>query len=192
MNNPTEDEKKALAKERKRAWWREYRQRPEVKEKRREHQRKYAQRPEVKEKRREHQRTPEVKERVKERVRKWGQREDVRHRRLERTRRDEVRERLRDRKYGLAPGQLDAVFEATRGLCPVCLRKMIKPSGKRVCAQTAATDHDHDTGRFRGILCHRCNAKLSRSWFTIGNLQRALMYKKRTGQDDEPPQGTLL
>ncbi|GAA2592394.1 hypothetical protein GCM10009863_01710 [Streptomyces axinellae] len=41
------------------------------------------------------------------------------------------------------------LFDEQFGICPVCL----KPDPEHV-------DHDHETGRVRGVLCFSCNAAL--------------------------------
>lgn len=40
-------------------------------------------------------------------------------------------------------------------------------------------DHDHRTGRPRGLLCHRCNRALP-SWVDANWLERALEYVRRS------------
>jgi hypothetical protein len=54
-------------------------------------------------------------------------------------------------RYGLTPDAYEAKLAAQNGVCEICKRAM-----KRPCV-----DHDHDTGAMRGILCHRCNLRLS-------------------------------
>ena len=39
-----------------------------------------------------------------------------------------------------------------RGVCEIC--------GRTNGARRLAVDHDHNTGKVRGLLCHRCNAGL--------------------------------
>lgn len=53
-------------------------------------------------------------------------------------------------RYGINPEEVEAMLAKQNGLCPLCG----KPP-KRVCV-----DHDHATGRVRGILCHGCNVGL--------------------------------
>lgn len=59
--------------------------------------------------------------------------------------------RLR-RQYGLLPGEWDAMLAAQGSRCAIC--GDAEPGGKY---NTWHTDHDHDTGLTRGLLCHNCN-----------------------------------
>lgn len=51
------------------------------------------------------------------------------------------------RVYGLTPERHDALLESQGGVCAICS----KPGLKLV------VDHDHATGKVRGLLCHHCN-----------------------------------
>jgi hypothetical protein len=53
-------------------------------------------------------------------------------------------------RYGLTPDQWDAAFVAQGSCCAIC---KTKESGGRAWH----TDHDHSTGKFRGILCGKHN-----------------------------------
>ncbi len=52
-------------------------------------------------------------------------------------------------RYGLTGAEVDAMLEAQRGVCAICLT----PDPEHV-------DHDHKTGRVRAILCFNCNGGL--------------------------------
>ena len=54
------------------------------------------------------------------------------------------------KKYGLTEQQFEALLLAQQCLCAICQVLMQKP----------VVDHDHETGKARGILCPRCNAGL--------------------------------
>ncbi len=54
--------------------------------------------------------------------------------------------------YGLELWQYDALLVAQGGVCAICLGA---PDRQRL-----GVDHDHDTGRVRGLLCRRCNSQL--------------------------------
>lgn len=87
---------------------------------------------------------------------------------------DKVRESRRRSqikcRYGLTPEQYDQMVEEVGGKCPVCLRAPDYAGQPR----RLAVDHDHQTGRIRGLLCWRCNGAVG----IIGeeNLHRLLEY----------------
>lgn len=54
-------------------------------------------------------------------------------------------------RYGLAPEQFKRMKINQDHQCLICREHM-----KRICI-----DHNHKTGRVRGLLCHGCNIKLS-------------------------------
>lgn len=54
----------------------------------------------------------------------------------------------RIRKYGLDPVSFDNMFLAQNGKCGVCKVVLLEP----------AIDHDHLTGKVRGLLCSTCNS----------------------------------
>lgn len=58
-------------------------------------------------------------------------------------------------KYGLTPGQHKAMYVTQNGCCVVC--------GKPIPYDKIQVDHDHKTGKIRGLLCKSCNTKLG--WY---------------------------
>lgn len=76
---------------------------------------------------------------------------DVCARRAYRRRHPEVgRRHDRKRKYGITDDQFDSRFKAQGAACGICRTEDPGPLGWTV-------DHDHSTGKFRGILCNACN-----------------------------------
>lgn len=65
------------------------------------------------------------------------------------------------RLYGITLVQWTAILDAQGGCCALCRRALAGLSAKSV-----HTDHDHATGRVRGILCNGCN-------FAMGRVERA-------------------
>lgn len=57
------------------------------------------------------------------------------------------------RKYGITPEQYDALLARQEGGCAICGRPPRSDISLHV-------DHEHGTGRIRGLLCFRCNNAL--------------------------------
>ncbi|MDO9463776.1 MAG: endonuclease VII domain-containing protein [bacterium] len=66
----------------------------------------------------------------------------------------EIREkqaiRRKERKYGLSHEDWLRMYETQDGKCLICGKSFIKPSDAKV-------DHNHRTGKIRGLLCNNCN-----------------------------------
>lgn len=60
--------------------------------------------------------------------------------------------RLRSR-YGITVADYDAMLSAQNGLCAICDQP--STNGKRL-----HVDHNHETGKVRGLLCTSCNFRL--------------------------------
>ena len=58
-------------------------------------------------------------------------------------------------KYGITSKDYKTLFRRQRGACAICGTK--KPRGRWNCLHV---DHDHRTGKVRGLLCFRCNTRL--------------------------------
>ena len=56
------------------------------------------------------------------------------------------------RSKGISIEIYNALFDAQLGKCAICLKE---PNGQRL-----AIDHDHETGKIRGLLCKSCNLGL--------------------------------
>lgn len=61
--------------------------------------------------------------------------------------------RYYERNYNITLDQYDKMFEEQGGVCAIC--GGVNPNGKRM-----AVDHNHKTGKVRGLLCDRCNLGL--------------------------------
>ncbi len=80
------------------------------------------------------------------------------------------------RKYGIDVAEFNAMLVAQNGVCALC-----RVPGRVGKHDKLAVDHDHKTGRVRGLLCSICNSALA----TLGDgevgLQHALEYVRRSG-----------
>ena len=57
--------------------------------------------------------------------------------------------------YGITPEEYDALLEKQEGLCAIC-----RTSENQAGRKYFSVDHDHITGKIRGLLCSGCNVGL--------------------------------
>jgi hypothetical protein len=76
---------------------------------------------------------------------------------------------MRRWRYGLEEGWYEKTLESQGGLCAICGQTCA--SGKRL-----SVDHDHESGRVRGLLCARCNMSIGKFNHDIDLLARAITY----------------
>jgi hypothetical protein len=64
-------------------------------------------------------------------------------------------------------------------------RKLMN-DGCEICGDTEklVLDHNHDTGAFRGCLCHRCNTAIGQFKDSIEVMENAINYIKEKGSYD--------
>lgn len=73
---------------------------------------------------------------------------------------DHGRNKILLNKYGITLAQYNQMLKEQGGVCAICKQPeqmLYKGKPKRLCV-----DHDHKTGKVRGILCQRCNTTLGR------------------------------
>lgn len=71
----------------------------------------------------------------------------------------------RARRYGITEQQYKALLDHHQGRCGICEQE--KP---------LVVDHNHDTGKIRGLLCHNCNKALGLFGDSIETLRAAEGY----------------
>lgn len=72
--------------------------------------------------------------------------------------------------YGISLDGYQALLVAQGGVCAICKRP---PRGRR---KYLAVDHDHETGKIRGLLCTTCNVGLGALSDSPDLLRAALVY----------------
>lgn len=73
-------------------------------------------------------------------------------------------------KYGITKDVYDSFYDEQHGCCAIC---GIHQSDLK---QSLSVDHDHRTGRIRGLLCCDCNFGLGRFKDDLDILKKAIMY----------------
>lgn len=109
--------------------------------------------------------------RVKAQQRKWWDKRWAEHRQaeLDKTRRYKLR-----REFGIDESIYQSMLTAQNGTCAIC--------GGTDKKRKLSIDHDHRTGRIRGLLCNRCNIALGRFHDDIAILHKAIIYLNRNMQ----------
>lgn len=88
---------------------------------------------------------------------------------------------LRAQGYGTTLKHVIQVWLDNNKQCEICQRDLqlraVNP-GER--AKSVYMDHDHKTGAFRGVLCHRCNSALGYLADDRAAARRLIAYLERT------------
>lgn len=69
--------------------------------------------------------------------------------------------------YGITQEDFDRILVAQNSLCPLCNMEV---------GQSSHVDHDHKTGKVRGILCSTCNTGLGMFKDDINIFKNAIKY----------------
>src|SRR3990167_3461436 len=78
--------------------------------------------------------------------------------------------------YGLTQEDYNIFFDFQKGKCAIC--------GKHQSEINKAlfVDHNHETGKERGLLCYTCNAALGMFYDSPDNLESAINYLKERSE----------
>lgn len=82
-------------------------------------------------------------------------------------------------RYGVSADVYRAMHTAQNGLCANCGRSeslVDKRTGK---VRRLSVDHDHTTGKIRGLLCNDCNTGLGKLGDTVEGIKRLLAYLEK-------------
>jgi len=89
-------------------------------------------------------------------------------------------------RFGLTPEDYDRMVEAQAGLCAVCERPPDHGMTSKRQKPVLSVDHDHETGRVRDLLCHRCNLGLGHFLDDPELLRTAAAYLERHAVASQP------
>jgi hypothetical protein len=85
------------------------------------------------------------------------------------------------KKYGLTIEEYNNVVESQDGLCAICKNPETRTIRGKL--KSLSVDHDHKTGRVRGIICDNCNTILGRVKDSEDHLLALLDYLRGGDQD---------
>ena len=80
-----------------------------------------------------------------------------------------VRTKYYLRQYGITVEEYEHMYEMQKGVCKICSKP--EPIKTRLCV-----DHNHTTGKVRGLLCTHCNTALGHMFDNVSLLQNAIGY----------------
>lgn len=78
----------------------------------------------------------------------YGKKYRLRHR-------DKIRNYKLNYKYKISESQYKSILKLQNGVCAVC--KLPETEKRRRVLKNLCVDHDHLTGKIRGLLCQKCN-----------------------------------
>lgn len=90
----------------------------------------------------------------------------------------------RDQRRGLPPGGSRKMWESQGRRCKIC--------GVGLEYDSIHTDHDHSTGKVRGILCRNCNTALGKFKDDPALLRRAASYIETEGLTSVSESNTVI
>jgi len=82
------------------------------------------------------------------------------------------------RRHGITPDVYTEMLESQNGVCAICGEEQKRKLRGKVLP--LHIDHDHATGKVRGLLCHHCNAGLGHFFDKPEVLSRAIAYLQET------------
>jgi hypothetical protein len=82
------------------------------------------------------------------------------------------------RKYGITHQEYIAMNTAQGEVCAIC-------KSPCTCGRSLAVDHDHGTGKVRGLLCSRCNRGIGLFMESATHLAAAIDYLVKNGASDK-------
>ena len=170
-----------LTKEEKYARARAYKATPEFKAHRIAYDKKRWENPEVREAARLRRQTPEYKAKQKVNNKKYRSTEEYKIWKRAYRKLPEQQTKRRDyefnKKFGITTFEYNQMLEEQGGVCAICHQK--ETFTMKGVTHSLAIDHDHLTGRVRGLLCRACNQTLGLMKDNIENLQKAIRYLEK-------------
>ena len=78
------------------------------------------------------------------------------------------------KKYGITDIEYVKMLNTQKNICAICGKPETKMQGGKI--QGLSIDHDHNTGKVRGLLCCKCNHLIGFAYENIELLKRCINY----------------
>ena len=102
-------------------------------------------------------------------------------------------------KYGLTLSEFEMLWEKCDGRCNICYEEMEKRTIGKRSIRMVCVDHDHSTGKVRGLLCDFCNKGIGMLMDDPKIVSKALSYliykgdaKIEEGDDNSEKKSAML
>lgn len=87
------------------------------------------------------------------------------------------------RHYGITEHDYELLLNAQAGVCATCSRPEIRTKNRKT--DKLSVDHDHKTGKVRGLLCYKCNVALGMVSDSIDRLKSLISYLERHNANND-------
>jgi len=81
--------------------------------------------------------------------------------------------------YNLSQEEYEALVNFQKGVCAICGKEETAVDPRYKTVRKMAVDHDHETGKVRGLLCSRCNKGIGAMEDSPELLLKAVVYLER-------------
>lgn len=99
------------------------------------------------------------------------------------------------KRYGMTLEDWERLFKKQKGRCAICKKGQkttqithLPGKGKGLANKSLFVDHDHKTGKVRGLLCSKCNTALGLLLDSSEIVQNAFWYLCRHARAGKPPE----
>ena len=91
-----------------------------------------------------------------------------------------IRASVRARKFGITAEQYEKLLRDQGGVCAICETSDPKTKTKGSALDCDfCVDHDHATGKVRGLLCNGCNVGIGHFRESVNAMKAAIAYLER-------------
>ncbi len=90
-----------------------------------------------------------------------------------------TRDHQLQRQFGINLEEFNDILKEQGGVCAICKQPETRVDTRHNKLRDICVDHDHTTGKVRGLLCAECNTTLGRVKDSIEILQSAIAYLEK-------------
>lgn len=104
------------------------------------------------------------KEKINKKCREWNMANPEKRKEISKRDNDKRKRKKKNsyllKTYGITIEQYDQLFDEQDGICKICSKPESNLDKRTGLPVMLAVDHDHTTGKIRGLLCANCNMAL--------------------------------